>query len=203
LCPNLGGAIVDAQVEGIVRSAALAFEALGCSVDEVTSPIGDPFIATPIVLADQYAWSGHLLEGHSEELTPEVRLILESARTIPGYVYSQALRKLERFRMEMADFFERYDLLLTPTNPVPGFFLRQRPQEINGESVDPARSLACLTMPFNLTGGPAATVPCGFSSEGLPVGLQIAAGLGRDDMVIKASAAFERVRPWANKTPLC
>ncbi|MBM4462358.1 MAG: amidase [Chloroflexi bacterium] len=202
-CPNLGGATVDAEVKEIVESAAMAFETFGCSVDEVTSPIDDPFIATPIVLADQYAWSGHLLDEHSGELTPEVRQILESARTIPGYVCSRALRKLERFRMEMADFFERYDLLLTPTNPVPAFLLRQRPEKINDQPVNPVWNSACLTTPFNLTGAPAATVPCGFSSEGLPMGLQIAAGWGQDEVVIKASAAFERVRPWANKTPRC
>ena len=103
--------------------------------------------------------------------------------------------------MKMADFFEQYDLLLTPTNPVPAFLLGQRPQEINGKSIEPTGSLVGFTLPFNLTGGPAATVPCGFSSLGLPIGLQIAAGWGREDIVLKASAAFEKLRPWADKIP--
>lgn len=200
-CSNLGGAIVDPEVEHIAKSAALTFELLGCAVDEATPMIDDPFIATPIMMADQYAWSGNLLDEHAEDLTPDVKLLLEGARMIPGHVYSQALRALERFRMQMADFFERYDLLLTPTNPVPAFLLRQRPQEIDGKPVDPAGSLACLTMPFNLTGGPAATLPCGFTSQGLPIGLQIAAAWGREDIVIRASAAFEKLKPWHGKTP--
>lgn len=153
------------------------------------------------MMADQYAWSGHLLEEHGNELTPEIRLLLESAQTIPGYVYSEAMRGLERFRMQMADFFERYDLLLTPTNPVAAFLVRQKPQQIGGHSVDPARVLATFTMPFNLTGGPAATVPCGFTSQGLPVGLQIGAAWGREDIVLRASAAFEKIQPWAGRVP--
>lgn len=103
--------------------------------------------------------------------------------------------------MMMAEFFDRYDLLLTPTNPVPAFPLRQRPQAVDGEPVDAIRNLACLTMPFNLTGQPAATVPCGLTSNGLPVGLQVAAAWGREDRVIAASAAFERLRPWAGLHP--
>jgi aspartyl-tRNA(Asn)/glutamyl-tRNA(Gln) amidotransferase subunit A len=67
--------------------------------------------------------------------------------------------------------------------------------------VDPARSLGAFTVSFNITGGPAATVPCGFSPQGLPVGLQIAAAWGEDDLVLKASAAFERLQSWADKIP--
>ncbi len=198
---SFGGAVVGNEVRRTAESACLSFEPLGCAVEEATPKIDDIYIAMPIMMADQFARSGHLLTDHAQELMPEVRLLLESARGIPGYVYSQALRALEEFRMKMADFFEQYDLLITPTNPVPAFPLRQKPQEIDGIPVDATRNLACLTMPFNLYGGPAATVPCGFSSKGLPVGLQIAAAVGRDDMVIRASAAFERLRPWTSVTP--
>ncbi len=200
-CPEFGNAIAEPEVQSMARSAALSFELLGCTVEEATPAIEDPLFAAPIMLADKYAEIGHLLEEHAEELMPEVRAILESASLIPAYVFSQALRNLEKFRMKMADFFEQYDLLLTPTNPVPAFLLRQNPQEINGKSVDPAGGLIAFTISFDLTGGPAATVPCGFSSLGFPIGLQIAAGWGREDIVLKASAAFERLRPWADKIP--
>jgi aspartyl-tRNA(Asn)/glutamyl-tRNA(Gln) amidotransferase subunit A len=122
--PHFGGAAVDPDVRRVAESAAFAFELLGCDVEEANPTIDDPYpMWIPIVLADQYAWSGHLLEEHAEELTPEVRLLLESACQVPGYVYSKALRAMERFRMQMADFFERYDLLLSPTNPVPASLL--------------------------------------------------------------------------------
>lgn len=198
---RLGGATVDREVRSIAESACLAFEQLGCVLEEASPDIDDIYIAMPIMMSDEFARSGHLLKEHAEELMPEVRLLLENARTIPGYAYSQAMRALERFRMMMAEFFDRYDLLLTPTNPVPAFPLRQRPQAVDGEPVDAIRNLACLTMPFNLTGQPAATIPCGFTSNGLPVGLQVAAAWGRDDRVIAASAAFERLRPWAGLHP--
>ncbi len=198
---RLGGAVVDREVGSIAQSACLALEQLGCVIEDATPDIDDIYVAMPIMMSDEFARSGHLLKEHADELVPEVRLLLENARTIPGYAYSHAMRALERFRMLMAKFFDQYDLLLTPTNPVPAFPLRQRPQAINGQPVDAVRNLACLTMPFNLTGQPAATIPCGFTSNGLPVGLQIAAAWGRDDRVVTASAAFERLRPWAHLHP--
>lgn len=198
---TLGGAVADREVRSLAQSACLVFEQQGCLVEEATPDLDDIYLAMPIMMSDEFARSGHLLEQHAQDLMPEVRLLLEHARTIPGYACSQAMRALERFRMTMTDFFDRYDLLLTPTNPVPAFPLRQRPPEVNGRPVDPVRNLACLTMPFNLTGQPAATVPCGFTSDGLPAGLQIAAPWGRDDLVLAASAAFEERRPWDGLHP--
>jgi aspartyl-tRNA(Asn)/glutamyl-tRNA(Gln) amidotransferase subunit A len=66
--------------------------------------------------------------------------------------------------------------------------------------VTPA-SWASYTFPFNFSGQPAASVPCGFTGSGLPVGLQIVGGRYREDLVLKAAAAFEEARPWAESRP--
>jgi aspartyl-tRNA(Asn)/glutamyl-tRNA(Gln) amidotransferase subunit A len=106
--------------------------------------------------------------------------------------------------MQMADFFEHYDLLLTPTNAVPAFPVGHRPEEIDNQKVDTLWGPFPFTVPFNLTGQPAANLPCGFSTEGLPIGLQVIGRWGKEITVLRASAAFERARPWADRTPsLC
>jgi aspartyl-tRNA(Asn)/glutamyl-tRNA(Gln) amidotransferase subunit A len=97
--------------------------------------------------------------------------------------------------------FEKYDLLLTPTVACPAFSLGlDNPTAIAGKPIDPY-AWTPFTYPFNLTGQPAASVPCGFTREGLPVGLQIAGRRFDDVTVLRAAAAFERARPWSNVRP--
>src|SRR6185436_5812863 len=98
-------------------------------------------------------------------------------------------------------FMRKYDLLLTPTVAVPAFGLGiQGPEMIDGQKVA-AFDWIPFTYPFNMSGQPAASVPAGFTSEGLPVGLQIVGRHLDDPLVLRASAAFEAVRPWRDKWP--
>ncbi len=97
--------------------------------------------------------------------------------------------------------FERFDLLVCPTLACLPFENADDgntvgPSEVDGRAVDPLLGW-CLTYPFNYTGHPAASVPAGLSPEGLPVGLQIIGPRHRDDVVLAAAAALERVRPWS------
>jgi len=200
--PDLGYARVDPEVRSTARSAAYLFESLGCHVEEATPKSGEPFsIHSAIFWTNAYAARGHLLREHAEELMPYVKSNMESGEKITGREYSLALRDLAFFRRDMADFFERYDLLLTPTNAVPAFPVGQRPREVDGQEVGQEWGSFPFTSTFNLTGQPAANVPCGFSSDGLPIGLQIVGRWGDEATVLRASAAFEKARPWANKIP--
>jgi aspartyl-tRNA(Asn)/glutamyl-tRNA(Gln) amidotransferase subunit A len=98
-------------------------------------------------------------------------------------------------------FFRRYDLLLTPTMPTVAWDAgKPAPSQIAGRPID-AFGYTPFTFPFNLTGQPAATVPCGFSSDGLPIGLQIVGRRLDDATVLRAAAAFEAARPWADARP--
>jgi aspartyl-tRNA(Asn)/glutamyl-tRNA(Gln) amidotransferase subunit A len=98
-------------------------------------------------------------------------------------------------------FMQRYDLLLTPTLAVPPFPVHiQGPEKIDGHIVHPFRWLA-FTFPFNFTGQPAASVPAGFTHDGLPIGLQIVGRHLDDPTVMRASAAFEAAKPWRDCWP--
>lgn len=103
---------------------------------------------------------------------------------------------------KIRQIFENYDFLLIPTMPITAFDVATPlgPTKIDGQDVGPS-AVACLTIPFNFTGQPAASVPCGFTKEGLPVGLQIVGRRYDEATVIRASAAFEKACPWADKKP--
>ena len=111
------------------------------------------------------------------------------------------MRLLEEIRHQITVLMETYDLLMTPTMAVPAFPIEQYPDNIGGVSVGADWGFNPFNIIFNLTGQPAASIPCGFSSDGMPIGLHIV-GRPRDEAtVLAASAAFESVRPWSHMRP--
>jgi aspartyl-tRNA(Asn)/glutamyl-tRNA(Gln) amidotransferase subunit A len=109
-----------------------------------------------------------------------------------------------QFYEQVSQVFEKYDLLLTPTLATAAFEAGDKgplaPAKVNGQDASPS-SWLCFTYPFNFTGQPAASVPCGFNSEGLPVGLQIVGRRFDEAMVLRAAAAFEKAHSWRDKKP--
>jgi aspartyl-tRNA(Asn)/glutamyl-tRNA(Gln) amidotransferase subunit A len=100
-------------------------------------------------------------------------------------------------------FFEKYDLLLTPTLPFEAIDARGNwPTEIDGKPLKDALHVVPFTPPFNLSGHPAITVRSGFSDNGLPIGLQIVAPRHRDDLALQAAYAYEQARPWNDRWPV-
>jgi aspartyl-tRNA(Asn)/glutamyl-tRNA(Gln) amidotransferase subunit A len=199
-CADLGFVAVAPEVRAITEAAARAFESLGCLVEEATPPVNpDYFVRSePIRNADKYAAYGHLLDAHAQELTPYIRSILELGARVTGGEYSRCLRYLKGLRARMAGFFERYDLLLTPATAFEPFALREPPpQQVAGRELPSNASAILLTLIWNLTGQPAASVPCGLTRSGMPVGLQIVGRRWKDAVVVRASAAFEGAHPWA------
>jgi amidase len=99
-------------------------------------------------------------------------------------------------------FFETYDLLLTPTVAVPPFPVEMSyPKEINGQAMTTYTDWFLLTYAITITGLPAISIPCGFTSEGFPVGLQVVGRRLAEATVLKAAAAFEALTPWHDKKP--
>jgi aspartyl-tRNA(Asn)/glutamyl-tRNA(Gln) amidotransferase subunit A len=97
--------------------------------------------------------------------------------------------------------FEKYDLLLTPTIACRPFKVGiDHPTEIAGTPI-PRYGWIPFTYPFNMTGNPAASVPCGITSDSLPIGLQVVGRRFDDALVLRAAGAFERIQPWAAKRP--
>jgi len=99
------------------------------------------------------------------------------------------------------ELFERYDVLLSPTMAVAAFPVGEPPSKIAGREVDRFAGFIPYTYPINMIGHPAASIPCGFTADGLPVGLHIVGRRGDEATVLAVSAAFEEARPWAQHRP--
>ncbi len=140
-------------------------------------------------------------KAHMEQLTSVVRAGLDMPERTSLADYLTAMAKVRAWRASMDDFFERYDLLLTPTLPTAAIAIGARELVINGAPQPNIFGLINFTAPFNATGQPVASVPCGVTAEGLPVGLQIAGRFGDDLLVMQASRAFEQILPWAGRRP--
>lgn len=185
--PTLGYGRVDPEVAALTDSAVAAIMGLGYDVDLVEHIMDDPI---DMWMAEFYAGVGTRLRDtiaqQPELIDPAVLAVLEPAlaQSLRDY-YDSVFRRYD-FRDRMRQFFEEYDLLLTPTLPVAAFPAGQnKPAGYEDKSVV---SWATFTYPFNLTGQPAASMPAGFTKAGLPVGLQVVAS-AHDEISIFSLAA--------------
>lgn len=203
---NIGGVPVDPEVVKVAQSAAERFESLGSHVDVVDFRIDDPEIVFDTFQAmyrtRAYALHGHLLKDNKDELTEYFIDGMELGEKLKARDLFNAQSRLNRYRAYIANFFTRFDLLLTPTLAVPAFPINSHPETIGGSQVvHRLWGFTPFTYPFNMGGNPAASVPAGFSAKGMPIGLQIIGAFGNDELVLAASYAFEQVKPWANHRP--
>lgn len=199
---DLGYAAVDPEVARITEQAARVFDELGATVEDSKLAIEDPFQAFWDVFATAtYASYGHLMEEHRQDFTDYGLRSLEHGAEVSGAGMSRGLLRVDQLRRQMEELFDQYDLLLTPTMAVPAFPIDQRPRVIAGRTVEPFWGFLPFTYPINMTGQTASSVPCGFSAEGMPIGLHIIGPHGSEAKVLQASAAFEQARPWSDKRP--
>ncbi len=198
--PDLGYAVVDPEVAELVSEAVKSFAALGVEIEQTDPGFDNPL---DIFRTHWHAGAAYILRamtGEQRELVdPGLRSVAEKGEAIAMGAYLDAALARSRLTVIMREFHQSYDLLLTPTMPLPAFSLgSDTPIGADGASWD---DWSPFTYPFNLTGQPAATVPCGFTSSGLPVGLQIV-GRNYDEVnVLRAAYAFEAANPAHRKTP--
>ena len=200
--PDLGYAAVDSEVLKVCAESAKVFESLGANVEEVNLQIEDPFHTFfDIFATGTYTSYGDLLEQSGDDLTDYVRSTLEYASTLAASDFSKALLQQDRLKRYMETVFDEYDLLLTPTMAVTAFHINDRPSTISGKEVHKFWGYLPFTYPINITGQTAASVPCGFSQSGMPIGLHIVGPFGSENKVLRASRAFEKAAPWDQYRP--
>ena len=200
--PDFGYAGVDPEVVRVTEAAARVFEELGATVETPRLVLEDPFQAFWDVFATAaYTSYGHLLENDRDNLSDYGLRSIEHGATLSAADLSRALLRVDQLGRQLEDFFDDYDLLMSPTMAVPAFEIGQRPTVIGGKEVDPFWGFLPFTYPINITGQTASSVPCGFSSEGMPIGLHVVGPRRAETRVLQASAAYETARPWADKRP--
>ncbi len=182
--------IVDVEVLQAVRKTAQVFENLGAVVERVPFPNAwDAVMANGLMTtADAAAFHHHRLSENPGGFGQDVLKRLQTGAAYTSTEYSLARRMQTILRCQFNEFFNDYDLLLTPTTPITA------PVRGSADAVERARLLTRFTAPFNLTGLPALTVPCGWSGEKMPIGLQIVSKPWAESRVLLAGELYEQVR---------
>lgn len=194
--PDLGSGKVQPEVAKLVEEAVGVFRELGAQVDIVAPPLPD---SARCFRMHWYAGAANLLATMTDEqiavLDPGLREIAEEGASYSLLDYLAAVKEREALGSTLNSFLTQYDLLLTPTLPQPAF---EAGHEVPpGSGMERWPEWTPFSYPFNLTQNPAASIPCGLTQSGLPVGLQLVGPKYREDMVLSASAAYEGLCPIA------
>jgi Asp-tRNA(Asn)/Glu-tRNA(Gln) amidotransferase A subunit family amidase len=199
---DFGYAAVDPQVRRLTEQATQRFTDFGCHVDAVNPGWDDPREGAAVAwYVSMAAGLGKSYDQHPEAFEPTLAEMIEAGRRISGEEHGRASIARTGFYQQARQFFEQYDLLLTPQMPLGAWSVDQGPSEIDGTPTPSMFDRLSFTFPFNLTGQPAASVPCGFTDEGLPVALQIVGRWHADTLVLQAAAALEQAAPWGDMWP--
>ncbi|MFN8591699.1 MAG: amidase [Thermomicrobiales bacterium] len=200
--PDLGYAAVDPEVREITARAAAKFTELGAEVEEADPGWPDPWELFHTLFYSLVGAGIDALTPEQQELVdPGLLRIRDAGRGVTAFDFARAQRIRNELELTAAAFFERFDLLLTPTMTLPPFPVGINfPTEVGGKPVTGMQWTA-FTFPFNLSGNPAASVPAGWTAGGLPIGLQVVGRRWEDALVLRACAAFEAIQPWAQRRP--
>lgn len=201
--PTLGYARVEPQVLESVATAVRAFRELGCHVEEIDPGFEDPHDAVWTIMEAAHATQHAAdLEAVRDLIDPGRLALVDAGRTLSAIDLGHARATRSRFYERMTELMNSWDLLVTPTMPLTAFEAGlDAPEELAGEPTT-RFYWTPFTYPFNLTGHPAISLPCGFADDGLPVGMQIIGPWRRDDLALRAAASFEALRPWPMLAPL-
>ena len=188
----------DAEVLRAVEAATMIFAQLGAQTSEVNLDIArDPASANGVMLtSDAAAFHRERLRDDPERFGPGVLTMLQFGAACASSDYALARYTQAQVRREFERFFENYDVLLTPTTP------SAAPLRDGANTIETGRLLLRFTSPFNFTGLPALSVPCGFTAEGLPIGLQIVGPAWSEARVLRAGHAYEQATDWHKREPL-
>ena len=204
--PDLGYARVQSDVARVAADAASVFDQAGLSVEPLEEhvPGGPPMLTTAWGTLGNFLIAGQIhepLRNRRQDMTHSFAEALERSWEMTPETFGAAARERGRLNHWCGEVFNRFDLLLTPTVPYdPPPARGPFPTHTEGREQVPA-GVAAFTIPFNMSGHPAATVRAGLSDAGLPVGLQIVGPRHRDDLVLRAARLFERARPWHPNWP--
>ena len=201
--PDLGYAPIEPEIRAVCTAAARRFTEIGCTVEESDPGFDDPEalfldLTAPLRAAANLADLGQW----KAEMDPLLVERMERAAGMTAVDFERASHRRTAMWQVVREFFERFELLLTPVTAVPPIPLEtQFPREIAGRRVSSPIAWFPFTYPFAMMGLPAISVPCGFTREGLPVGLQIVGRRLADATVLRAAAAFEAIAPWSGRRP--
>jgi aspartyl-tRNA(Asn)/glutamyl-tRNA(Gln) amidotransferase subunit A len=200
--PLLGNSVIDREVFALCEAAAGTLGELGATVEPMDDDL-EPI--EPIWFAYSSAmWNARFrdaLPKWRDKLSPTLVKQMELGKDITGEEVGRGLLRRTQLFRQVQGWFERFDVIVTPTLARTAIDIEERlfePIEIDGQKTDTVRKAWYpYTHPFNITGHPALSLPCGFHSDGLPVAIQLVGRRGEDARLLRVAALFEQARPWS------
>ena len=185
------------EIESAMTAALAVTAKLAASQQDVEIPASND---TTILRAEAYAYHFENIKKSPELYQPETRRRIRSAEDVNMVTYVQARRQVDQFRRAIHKTFETVDLLITPTTPVPPFIIAELLADVDNLRTREILSLR-NTRPFNILGLPTISVPCGFTSAGLPIGMQITGPPWAEGAVLRLAYAYEQATDWHKRRP--
>ena len=192
------------EVRVAVEAAARTLEKAGALVDEVALPsvraasAGSLAVVATEALTYHAAW----LRARASEYDPEVRTRLMLGAFVSGVHYVRGQQARALIRREVDDALARHDVLLAPATPIPAPGIEERQTSLGDGPSDIRSALIRLTRPFNFSGHPACSAPCGFTAGGLPIGMQIVGRPFDEATVLRVADAYQRLTDWHARRPV-
>ena len=191
------GIVRGSFFDGIHPEISSAFQAATESISgfirevrEIKLPEIPP---NPVLRAEAHAYHEPMLAGSASKYHPHTLNEIREGEKVTLTAYARGLRDLQRLRREIRRVFDEVDLILTPACPVPPFVL--------GSVAKPDIIYLRNSIPFNIFGIPAMSIPCGFTKDGLPVGLQVAGPPLAEARILAFARALEEETGWYKRSP--
>lgn len=188
---------IDPEIAAAVNQAIEALRKLTAGVRDVELP---PYRTLPVVAAEAWAYHAAYVTKTPELYQPSVRERVEAGKNITAEAYIAGRRELDRLRRAVREVFTAVDLLITPTTPIPPATIAESTEA----DVPPPGGVTFSlrnTQPFDIFGLPAISVPCGFTSSGMPIGLQITGPHWGEPAVLALAHAYEQATEWHARRP--
>lgn len=194
---------VEPVVSRAVQRALGVFEGLGAEIVDLAVPdIAQANAIARLILHVEAASVHHRrLQAHREDFGADTRSLFEQGSLIPATHYLDAQRARRVFNEQFMALFKKVDVLVTPAMPTTAAKIGEESVTINGIQEDTRMASTRFARALNLTGMPLLTQPCGFTAEGLPIGLQIVAGLFDEARLLEIGHAYETATQWTKRKP--
>lgn len=193
----------DPEVAGLVRRAVGVLEELGAEVREMSLPLAEAssYAANLISRSESSAIHEEWLVEHGADYGDNVRGRLQMGAAVTAVDYIKAQRVKTLVQQEFGKALEEFDVLASPTCPIPAHGIDEDPTVPMGRPFEGQGMMTLYTRPFDVSGQPAITVPCGFTAEGLPAGLQLAGPWLGEGLLFRVANAYEKATEWHLRRP--
>jgi aspartyl-tRNA(Asn)/glutamyl-tRNA(Gln) amidotransferase subunit A len=201
--PRFGDAPVEAEIESSVTDALAVFSALGHQVESGTLPFSIEAVTQAWPTIGQVGVARLLKECGADPASvgAVAQTMANAGEQIDAVAFASIVEMIELFRTEAGEAFTHFDVIATPTNAAfPWPAEEPWPTVIDGQQVGP-RGHALYSGWVNACGHPAISLPCGPAASGLPIGVQLIGGFGKDDQLLDVGEAYESAAPWAERWP--